>query len=58
MPYPTVANTIKEVNRSAELVGENLVLGQIRDVLQPTVDKAVRCRPTSPRQSSARATSW
>ena len=40
MPYPTVANTIKEVNRSAELVGENLVLGQIRDVLQPTVDKA------------------
>jgi len=40
MPYPTVANTIKEVNQGAELVGENLVLGRIRDVLQPTVDKA------------------
>jgi cell division protein ZapA (FtsZ GTPase activity inhibitor) len=40
MPYPTVANTIKEVKQSAELVGENLVLGQIREVLQPTVDKA------------------
>jgi hypothetical protein len=40
MPYPTVANTIKEVNQGAELVGENLVLGQIREVLQPTVDKA------------------
>jgi hypothetical protein len=40
MPYPVIANDIKEAKASAELIGESLVLGRVREVLQPIVDKA------------------
>jgi len=40
MPYLVVANDLKATKMRAELVGEALVLGQVRDVLQPIVDKA------------------
>ena len=40
MPYLVVANDIKEAKASAEMIGEALVLGNVRDVLQPVVDKA------------------
>jgi subtilisin family serine protease len=39
-PYPVIANDIKSYNRSAEIIGEALLLGGIRDQLQPVVDKA------------------
>ena len=39
-PYPVIANDIKNYNRSAEITGEALLLGGIRDQLQPVVDKA------------------
>jgi subtilisin family serine protease len=39
-PYPVIANDIKELNSSAEIIGEALLLGRIRDQLQPVVDKA------------------
>ena len=59
-PYPVIANDIKNYNRSAEITGEALLLGSIRDQLQPVVDKAggvlssdfapdvVRCTRTTP----------
>ena len=40
MPYAVVANDIKEAKASAELIGEALLLGRLREVLQPVVDKA------------------
>ena len=40
MPYAVIANGIREAKASAELIGEALVLGNVRDVLQPVVDKA------------------
>ncbi|MBC7717289.1 MAG: hypothetical protein H7143_10160, partial [Pseudorhodobacter sp.] len=40
MPYLTVANEVKSAKARAELVGETLVLGNVRDVLQPIVDKS------------------
>lgn len=39
-PYPVIANDVKSYKASAELIGEGLVLGQVREVLQPMVDKA------------------
>ena len=39
MPYDVVENEAKQLKMSAELIGEALVLGNIREVLQPTVDK-------------------
>ena len=39
-PYPAIANDIKNYNRSAEITGEALLLGSVRDQLQPVVDKA------------------
>jgi len=39
-PYPVIANDIKGYNQSAEIIGEALLLGGIRDQLQPVVDKA------------------
>ena len=39
-PYPVIANDIKNYNRSAEITGEALLLGSVRDQLQPVVDKA------------------
>ncbi|HEY2927036.1 S8 family serine peptidase [Piscinibacter sp.] len=40
MPYAVITNGIREAKASAELIGEALVLGNVRDVLQPVVDKA------------------
>jgi subtilisin family serine protease len=40
MPYLTVANEVKAAKARAELVGETLVLGNVRNVLQPIVDKS------------------
>ena len=40
MPYDGRQNEVKELKAGAEIVGEALVLGHVRDVLQPTVDKA------------------
>ncbi len=40
MPYAVIANDIKRLKASAELVGESLVLGNVRSVLQPIVDQA------------------
>ncbi len=40
MPYEVIENDAKQAKMSAELIGEALVLGNLRDVLQPTVDKA------------------
>ena len=39
LPYAVISNNIKESKRGAELIGETLILGQIRDVIQPIVDK-------------------
>ncbi|HTP28296.1 MAG TPA: S8 family serine peptidase [Anaeromyxobacteraceae bacterium] len=40
LPYPLIENDIKGAKTSAEVLGESLVLGNVRDVLQPVVDKA------------------
>jgi hypothetical protein len=40
LPYPVIENDIKGAKSSAEIIGENLVLGNVRDRLQPVVDKA------------------
>jgi len=40
MPYPVVENDVKTAKMRAELVGEALILGNVREVLQPAVDKA------------------
>lgn len=40
MPYLSVANEVKSAKARAELVGETLVLGNLRNVLQPIVDKS------------------
>jgi subtilisin family serine protease len=38
MPFTVVANEIRELKASAELAGEGLVLGRLREVLQPVVN--------------------
>jgi subtilisin family serine protease len=40
LPFAVVSNGIKQAKASAELVGESLVLGNVRSVLQPIVDQA------------------
>ena len=40
LPYLVVANDVKSAKARAELAGEALVLGNVRDVLQPVVDKS------------------
>ncbi len=40
MPYNVVANDVREAKASAEIRSEALVLGYVREVIQPTVDKA------------------
>lgn len=40
MPYAVVENNVKGAKTSAEITSEALVLGQVRDVLQPIVDKS------------------
>jgi subtilisin family serine protease len=39
MPYETIANDIKSGKSRAETMGETVLLGGVREVLQPTVDK-------------------
>jgi subtilisin family serine protease len=38
MPFTVVANEVRELKASAELAGEGLVLGRLREVLQPVVN--------------------
>lgn len=38
LPYAVVENNVKEGKEGAELIGEALVLGRIREVIQPIVD--------------------
>jgi hypothetical protein len=40
LPYPVVENNIKSAKSGSEVVGESLVMGNVRDRLQPVVDKA------------------
>jgi len=40
LPYPVVEHDIEEAKTGAELMGESLLLGRVRDVLQPVADKA------------------
>jgi hypothetical protein len=40
LPYEVVQNEVKEAKASAEIASEALVLGYVRNVIQPTVDKA------------------
>ncbi len=39
MPYDVIANQMKEAKAGAELLGEGRLFGNIREVLQPAVDK-------------------
>ncbi len=39
MPFAVVANDVREIKMSAELIGEALILGSVREVMQPIVDK-------------------
>ena len=38
LPYDVVQNDVKEIKMGAELMGEALILGQLREVWQPMVD--------------------
>jgi Subtilase family len=40
MPFAVVQNDVKEIKASTELVGEPLIIGSVRERLQPIVDKA------------------
>ena len=40
MPYDVVQNEVKEAKAGAEIASEALTLGYVRNVIQPTVDKA------------------
>lgn len=40
MPFAVVANDVREVKMGAELTGEALILGRIREVMQPIVDQS------------------
>ncbi|MFA6311559.1 MAG: S8 family serine peptidase [Sterolibacterium sp.] len=40
LPYEVIANDVKQYKASAELMGEGRLFGYLREVLQPTVDKA------------------
>ncbi len=40
MPYATVENDVKRNKAIAETMGETLVLGRVRNVMQPVADKA------------------
>ena len=39
MPYDVIANEAKEIKAGAELLGEGRLIGNVREVLQPAVDK-------------------
>ena len=40
MPFAVVANDARELKMSAELIGEALILGRVREVMQPIVDQS------------------
>jgi subtilisin family serine protease len=40
MPYDVVQNEVKEIKAGAEVASEAVTLGYVRNVIQPTVDKA------------------
>ncbi len=40
MPYDVVQNEVREAKAAAEIASEALMLGYVRNVIQPTVDKA------------------
>jgi hypothetical protein len=40
LPFDVVSNEIKEAKASAEIAGETLVLGNVRNVLQPIADQS------------------
>jgi hypothetical protein len=39
LPYEVIANEAKEIKAGAELLGEGRLIGNVREVLQPAVDK-------------------
>lgn len=39
-PYAVIENDVRELKASAELIGEALIVGRLREVLQPIVDKS------------------
>jgi len=39
MPYDVISNDAKEIKAGAELLGEGRLIGNVREVLQPAVDK-------------------
>ena len=39
LPYDVIQNEVKEAKESAEIASEALMLGYVRNVIQPTVDK-------------------
>jgi len=39
LPFDVVANDIRELKRSAEIISEALVLGRVREVMQPIVNR-------------------
>ena len=39
LPYDVIANEAKEIKAGAELLGEGRLIGNVREVLQPSVDK-------------------
>ena len=40
LPFPVIEHDVEGAKTSAELLGETLVLGNVRDVLQPVMEKA------------------
>ena len=40
LPFEVVSNDIKQAKAGAEMIGETLVLGNVRNVLQPIVDQS------------------
>src|ERR1700686_2041750 len=57
MPYNVIANEAKEIKAGAELLGEGRLIGNVREVRQPSVDKngSLSCGP--PPAPPPRATS-
>ena len=39
MPFALIANDVREIKMGAELIGEALILGTVREVMQPIVDQ-------------------
>ena len=39
LPYEVIANDVKEIKAGAELLGEGRLIGAVREVLQPSVDR-------------------